>query len=153
MSFDPENYTYADKPDGWYEEWPGRIVGHVSLLRDLVDTSWADDGGAEGPAERLVHRMFFDLGYWVPDEKGNKLYVAGHNSAEAVVLGLDEPDPEDPKVVLGDYKEFYGQAGEPVAEDAGIIVMKRLSEIGFIFAASAQPERWQFGLGTVDPDI
>ncbi|QQS69613.1 hypothetical protein IPP75_00480 [Candidatus Saccharibacteria bacterium] len=132
MSFRPEDYP-GEKPEEWYDKWPGMIVGHVSLLRDMLKPEWVR------PAH-CVPKIFFPVGDWV-----GGYWVESSAVGRGIVLGLDEHNPDDPTVTLGDYLVLDTEDGDPNGriinrEDIAVISLKR---IGPMIGAAAPPEMWK----------
>lgn len=137
MSFRPEDYP-GEKPVEWYEGFPGQIVGHVSLLRDMLEPDYPDDPECR-PGENDIPKICFSIGSW---EDGQ--WVNGITGGEGVVLSLNE-HAENPTVLLGDYREFEQNVNDP----EGSIDISRnelcefpLKRIGFILGAVGPAEVW-----------
>jgi hypothetical protein len=139
MSFKPEDYP-GEYPDEWYDTHTGQIVGHVSLLRDMISPD-TDAWPAEiiENAKKDSPRIVFSIGSWIDDT-----WVNGISGGYGVVLGLNE-DSEIPTVLLGDFREFDQNLDG--SDESAVVVRHDLHElpldkIGMIQGAVAPPEIW-----------
>ena len=135
MSFRPEDYlgTY---PDEWYETYLGKIIGHVSLLRDILGRDKTNPYVA--PAY-FVPKIFFSIVSWENGQSHETL-----SGGSGIVMDLKE-DKDVPTVTLADFILFDEMLDDP--EDSVIVERADLKEIpldivGCIIGATAPPEHW-----------
>lgn len=151
MSFNPDDYPES-RPDDWYNEWPGQIVGHVSLLRDMLDVRVGlDEAGveaapSEGPVDTWSPRITFNRGHWIEMSDGKKVFFNDRGGGNGIVLGLDETDPDNPVALLGDYEEYHSDDNHDKPDVALPMAQVSLLSMGYIIGMTASPERHEKGV-------
>ncbi|MDB5182870.1 MAG: hypothetical protein JWO47_654 [Candidatus Saccharibacteria bacterium] len=109
MSYRPEDFpgTY---PDEWYETYVGKIVGHVSLLRDMLGR---DSTNPYIMPSHFIPRIFFSIVSW----EGGQCYET-ISGGSGIVMDLLE-DRDVPAVTLADFKLFDEILDDP--EDSIVV--------------------------------
>jgi hypothetical protein len=129
MSLNPDDYP-NQMPDAWYRTFIGSMVCNLSVVRAMLrpdrDPLWNGTQYVGGTPVISV-----TLGEWDGDT-----WFGGITEAGGVLLGLDETNPDDPKIILGDYKEYiiYSSDSEDMPEpsvslDCKVVPLKNIGTL------------------------
>lgn len=128
MRYDPDRYP-DKQPDDWYDTYEGTIVGHVSLIRDMLAIDQLPKLNDEDTSAVLTPQVSFALGSW-----DDGVWVDGVTSVSGVLIGIDEV-PDVPCVLIGDYELAEESFNDPdgfVVVDRGELTRIPLDTVGGI---------------------
>lgn len=126
MHYDPDRYP-DKQPDDWYDTYEGTIVGHVSLIRDMLAINQLPKLNGEDTSAVLTPQVSFALGSW-----DNGVWVDGVASVSGVLIGIDEAS-DIPCVLIGDYELAEESFNDPdgfVIVDRGELTRIPLDTVG-----------------------